>query len=153
MRVEKYLRASPLFAIYGVYIAVLEDFQTRLKAEGLHFIQALVLAGIYFEERPVRPSELAATLGVSRSNMSHAIRGLEKAGLIKRSSDHRDARSFLLELTPAARRKLPRVIKLFDAAQNHFESDLGTRRINAWNVALKRLRESYSRVSFGGRLP
>jgi DNA-binding MarR family transcriptional regulator len=125
MRIEKFLKTSPVFGLYTAYDRVVRRFQARLAAEDLHFIQALIVTGIFFEERAVRPSELAATLGCSRSNISHAIRGLERKGLIERGLAKSDARAYLITLTKAGRRKAPQLIKIFDSAQAELEASGG----------------------------
>jgi DNA-binding MarR family transcriptional regulator len=125
MRIQTFLKTSPVFAIYTAYDRVVRRFQERLAEEDLHLIQALIVTGIFFEGRPVRPSELAETLGCTRSNISHAIRSLEKAGLIERELHRGDARAYLLTLTRAGRRKAPRLIKIFDSTQTELESSGG----------------------------
>lgn len=130
MRIQTFLKTSPVFAIYTAYDRVVRRFQERLAEEGLHFVQALILTGIFFEERPVRPSELADTLGCTRSNISHAVRALEKAGLIERSLLKGDARAYLLTLTKSGRKMAQRLIKIFDSAQTELELS-GGRELNA----------------------
>lgn len=122
MRIEKFLASSALFSLYQAYDQVLGDFQARLKAEGVHFLQALIVTGMFFEERPVRPGELAECLRSSPSNVSHAIRGLERSGLIDRATIKSDARAYALTLTRAGRKKAGRLIKLFDSVQDQIEA-------------------------------
>jgi len=146
MRIEKFLASSPLFSLYQAYDQVLGDFQARLKAEGVHFLQALIVTGLFFEERPVRPGELAESLRSSRSNISHAIRGLERAGLIARESStlHRDARAYYLTLTRAGRKKAGRLIKLLDSVQDQIEAAGG----RDLTPELRRFVQTYQRCRF-----
>lgn len=122
MRIEKFLETSPLFSLYVAYDQVLRDFQERLKREEVHFLQALIVTGIFFEERAVRPSELAATFKSSRSNISHAIRDLERKGVLERASQENDARGYRLSLSRGGKRKAARLAGIFDSIQNQIEA-------------------------------
>jgi DNA-binding MarR family transcriptional regulator len=52
---------------------------------------------------PVSPTELAARLRIPPTTISRYVSGLVDAGLAVRSTNPDDGRSYLLELTPAAR--------------------------------------------------
>ena len=129
MRIEKFLKTSPAFSLYVAYDRIVTALQTELSSEGLNFIQALILTGLFFEESPIRPSTLADTLGSTRSNVSHALKDLERKGLIERSLLKGDARAYLIALTRLGRRKAPRLIKIFDANQERLEK-LGGKSLN-----------------------
>ena len=130
MRIEKFLSASPLFNLYSAYDQILGDFQKRLKLEDVHFLQALILTGIFFEERPVRPSELAKVFGSTRPNVSHALRSLQKHGLVERKTSSDDARAYFFNLTREGKKKVPRLIKIFDSTEDEIEKGLGGKKIN-----------------------
>lgn len=51
----------------------------------------------------IRQSELARIVGVSDPSMGTSVRRLEKAGLVRRSTDESDARVTRVELTPSGR--------------------------------------------------
>lgn len=144
MRIQKFLSESPLFSLYVAYDQVLRDFQEKLAAENVHFIQALIITGLFFEDRAVRPSEFAHVLKVSRSNVSHALRDLEKKQIIDRSTDTKDARAYYISLTRAGKRMAPRLVKLFDLTQNEIETAGG----KALNPQLKKFIETYRRIHF-----
>ncbi|MEW9530405.1 MarR family winged helix-turn-helix transcriptional regulator [Microbispora sp. NPDC049125] len=55
---------------------------------------------------PVRPSDLAAYLGVGKATVSRQLKGLEDLGLIGREPDPLDRRAHLLGLTEEGRRRL-----------------------------------------------
>lgn len=55
------------------------------------------------------PSELAARLGLQRSNLSTALRGLEAKGLVIRVHGGADGRRVLVRSTPLAARNLRRL--------------------------------------------
>jgi DNA-binding MarR family transcriptional regulator len=143
MRIEKFLDSTPLFTLFVAYDEIIGDFQKRLAKEGVHFLQALVLTGLFFEERPVRPSELTKSLRARKSNLSHALRSLEKAGLIERKTVPADARAYMFTLTREGRRRVPKLIKIFDSAQNQIEAVRGSRKLNP---SLRLFMEIYAQV-------
>ncbi len=107
--------------------------------EDVHFIQALILTGLFFEDKPTQPSQLAKVLKVGRSNISHCLRDLEKKQLIERSIHRSDARAYLIELTKNGRRKASKLIRLFDFAQEKMEARGG----KTLNLKLKEFTQSY----------
>ncbi len=122
MRIESFLRLSPVFQI-SVSARRLDGCLTRiLRPEGVTFFEALMLAAIFFEKkRGIKPSELAKTLEATRGNVSHCISSLEAKGLIRRRIDPEDARGFLLTLQPAGRKRAARVVGVLDRMQGQFE--------------------------------
>lgn len=62
--------------------------------------QILVLLG---ERTAMRPSELADRLAVKLPTISESVRSLVEKGLVEKSTDPRDARAVLLQLTDAGR--------------------------------------------------
>lgn len=131
MRIKKFLEASPLFNLYAAYDQVLGDFQKRLRREDVHFLQALILTGIFFEERAVRPSELATIFRSTRPNISHALRSLEKRGFVERNTSREDARAYLFNLTREGKKKVSRLIKIFDSTEEQIEQALGGKKVNS----------------------
>lgn len=126
MRIEAFLEESPLFAV----ISTAQQFEMRItrvfKDDELNFLQALILAAIFFETpRPVRPSSLAETFSTTRGNVSHCISALEAKGLLLRKIDPEDARAYRLTLKPHGKRIAVRVIGVFDRLQRGFESGAG----------------------------
>ena len=126
MRIKKFIETSAIFALCQTYDQVMGSFQKRLAVDGVHFVQALILTGLFFEDRPVQPSRLAENLKASRSNISHAIRDLERKSLIVRTTSPADARAYFIALTKAGRKLAPRLIKLLDTTQNQIEAAGGT---------------------------
>lgn len=97
-----------------------------LAADGLSFLEGLVLAAIFFEAPQLaKPSQLAETFGTTRGNVSHCISSLEAKGFLQRRIDPADARSYLLALTPQGKRCAQRVIRVFDRLQAAFEKEIG----------------------------
>jgi DNA-binding MarR family transcriptional regulator len=124
MKIRRFLEQSPLFAIYSLHDTVVGQFQDRLKEEGIHFLQALIITGIFFEERAARPSAMAEILGCSRSNMSHALRDLERKALVERALVAGDARAYQFSLSREGKKLAQRLIRHFDlfeeSLENHF---------------------------------
>lgn len=57
---------------------------------------------------PVRPSDLAAYLGVGKATISRQVKMLDELGLVDRKPDPLDRRAHLLVLTEEGRRRLGR---------------------------------------------
>ncbi len=126
MRIEAFLRESPLFAV----TSAARHFDTLaariLEEDKLSLLEALVLAAIFFEApRPVRPSSLADTFGTTRGNVSHCVSSLEAEGLLLRKIDPDDARAYRLTLKPHGRKVAVRVIGALDRLQRVFEHEAG----------------------------
>src|SRR6185437_11852560 len=111
MRIESFLRQSPVFQI-SASARRLDGCLTRiLRSEEVTFFEALILAAIFFEKkRGVKPSELSQTLQTTRGNISHGISSLEAKGLVRRRMDPEDARAIQLTLLPAGRKRAARVV-------------------------------------------
>lgn len=122
MRIESFLRLSPVFQI-SVSARRLDRWLTRiLRPEGVNFFEALMLAAIFFEKkRGVKPSELATTLQTTRGHVSQCISSLEAKGLVRRRIDPEDARGFQLTLLPAGRKRAARVVGVLDRMQGQYE--------------------------------
>lgn len=128
MKIKSYLTQSPIFALYRAQNLIILRFQKKLKKHQVHLIQGLILTSMFFEDRDVRPLELQNVLRVEKSNLSHALRGLEKKKLIKRSMHPKDARGYLFQLTSSGKSTALDLIKDFDFIQNTFEEKLGQKK-------------------------
>ncbi|MGB0081312.1 MAG: MarR family winged helix-turn-helix transcriptional regulator, partial [Terracidiphilus sp.] len=126
MRIDAFLRESPMFAVNRA-ARRFESLASRvLAADSLGFLEALVLAALFFEApRQVKPSQLAETFATTRGNLSHCISSLEAKGLLLRRIDPNDARAYLLALKPLGKRCAVRVIAALDRMQKEFESEIG----------------------------
>jgi DNA-binding MarR family transcriptional regulator len=127
MRIESFLKQSPVFQI-SRSARRLDALLTRiLRNEEVTFFEALVLAAIFFEKKHgIKPSELAETFQTTRGNVSHCISSLEAKGLVRRRIDPEDARAFQLTLQPAGRKRAARVVGILDRMQGHFEQVMRT---------------------------
>jgi len=61
------------------------------------------------DSEPLRPSELAARLGVEASHVTRQAQQLQKAGYVTRVPDPDDHRARRIQLTPAGREAVDRV--------------------------------------------
>jgi DNA-binding MarR family transcriptional regulator len=126
VRIDAYLRESPMFAVNRAARRFDSLVSRVLAADDLGFLEALVLAGLFFEApRPVKPSQLAETFATTRGNLSHCVSSLEAKGFLQRKIDPQDARAYLLSLKPQGRRCALRVIAALDRLQKEFESEIG----------------------------
>jgi DNA-binding MarR family transcriptional regulator len=126
MRIEAYLRESPMFTVKSAARHFDALASEAFAADDLGFTEGLVLAATFFEDpHPTRPSQLAETFGTTRGNVSHAISSLEGKGLVQRKIDPLDARGYLLTLKPSGKKCAIRVIGAFDKMQQTFEKQVG----------------------------
>ena len=126
MRIEAFLRESPMFTVKRASRHFDRVAADAFSADGLGFMEGLLLAAIFFEApRPIKPSHLAETFATTRGNVSHAISSLEAKGLVQRKIDPSDARGYLLALKPPGKRCALRVIAAFDRMQRGFEQKVG----------------------------
>jgi MarR family transcriptional repressor of emrRAB len=75
---------------------------------------------------PLRPSDLSATLGATRTQVTRLLDGLEGKGLARRLPHDADRRSLQLGLTPAGRDLLKRAAPAAQAAYRASWKDVGT---------------------------
>lgn len=138
MRIETFLKESPMFCI-ALAARRFDALTTQLlETDDLNFLEALILATLFFESpAPVKPSQLAETFSTTRGNVSHCISSLEARGLVHRRIDPNDARAYHLALKPLGRKTAIRVIGALDKLQRGFEHKVGK---DALQSALRILR-------------
>jgi len=111
-----------------------------LAEDGLGFLEALVLAAMFFEAPlPIKPSQLADTFGTTRGNVSHCVSSLEGKGFLQRRIDPEDARAYLLTLKPQGKRCALRVIAALDKLQKEFEEEIGKTALGEMLRAIRKL--------------
>ena len=126
MRIEAFLRESPVFQASRIARRMEASLNEILEAEELTFFEALMLAAIFFEAQGgIKPSELANTFQTTRGNVSHCVSSLEAKGFVRRRIDPDDARSFRLVLQPVGKKRAMRVVGIFDRMQTYFEKNVG----------------------------
>jgi len=140
MRIDAFLQESPMFAVNRA-ARRFESLTARvLAADELGFLEALVLAALFFEApRQVKPSQLAVTFATTRGNVSHCISSLEAKGFLQRRIDPEDARAYLLSLKPPGKRCALRVIAAFDGLQKEFEEEVGKSALGEMLRTVRRL--------------
>lgn len=126
MRIDAFLRQSPMFAVNRAARRFNQFVDKALAADGLGLMEGLVLVAILFEApRQIKPSQLAETFATTRANISHSVSSLEAKGMIERRIDPTDARAYLLTLKPAGKKTAMRVIRAYDRMQQMFEKEIG----------------------------
>jgi DNA-binding MarR family transcriptional regulator len=142
VRIEAFLRQSPLFAVSRASRRLDAHLSRVLRSGDLTFQEALVLVSIFFDEpKPIKPSHLADTLATTRGNVSHCVSSLETKGLVKRRIDPEDARSFQVLLKPQGRARAMRVIRTLHQMQRDFEHHIGAKDIQAALAVIERVEQ------------
>ncbi|QHN02514.1 MarR family transcriptional regulator [Granulicella sp. WH15] len=145
MRINAFLFESPMFAITRAARRFDALAAQALSAEGLSFLEALVLAAVFFESpQVIKPSQLAETFGTTRGNVSHCISSLEARGLLQRKIDPADARAYYLHLKPQGKRAALQVIGALDRLQRGFEKEVGKSALSTMLQTLRRLETTYN---------
>jgi len=147
MRIEAFLEQSPMFCI-TLAARRFDVLTTRLlRADGLNFLEALILSTLFFESHAVvKPSDLAETLGTTRGNVSHCVSSLEAKGLVQRRIDPTDARAYHLTLRSQGKKTAVRVIGALDKLQREFENEAGKEALQSALRLIRSLGEVSSRI-------
>jgi DNA-binding MarR family transcriptional regulator len=126
MRIEVFLQHSPMFCV-SLAARRFDTLTMRvLKEDSMNFLEALILAALFFESpNLVKPSQLATTFSATRGNVSHCISSLEAKDLIQRKIDTEDGRAYRLALKPQGQKAAIRVIGALDKLQREFEDQVG----------------------------
>jgi len=136
MRIESFLKHSPVFQLSHSTRRIEVLLNRALHHDGLTFLEALVLAAIFFEKKGVKPSDLAGTLRMTRGNISHCVSSLEAKALVRRRINPEDARALQIVLLPAGRKRAAHVAGILDRMQRQFEGMLGTKGLESLNREL-----------------
>ncbi len=132
MKIETFLRQSPMFEISWAGRKVESHLARQLSHREVNFLEALVLVSILFEKPlTVSPSRLAEAFSTTRSNISHCISSLEAKGLLGRTVDPRDARAYRLLLKPQGKKIAIELIRALDQMQTRFEKTIGLANLEA----------------------
>jgi DNA-binding MarR family transcriptional regulator len=146
MRIDAFLRESPMFAVNRAARRFESLAGTVLAEDGLSFLEGLALAAIFFEApKPIKPSQLAETFGTTRGNVSHCISSLEAKGFLQRKIDPEDARAYQLALKPQGKRCALRVIAAFDKLQKEFEDEIGKSALADMLKSLRKLERAFTK--------
>ncbi len=132
MRIESFLKQSPIFQVNRMARRMDAALEEVLQGEELSVLEAMMLAAIFFEKRgAIKPSELAVAFQTTRGNVSHCISSLEAKGLVERRIDPEDARGVQLMLKPLGKRRAGRVVGILDGIQRQLEANIGAASLEA----------------------
>lgn len=140
MRIDAFLRESPMFAVNRAARRFEALAAEVLRDDGLSFLEGLTLAAVFFEApKTIKPSQLAEVFGTTRGNVSHCVSSLEAKGFLQRRIDSADARAYLLTLKPQGKRCALRVIAALDKLQREFEAEIGKTALGEMLKTLRKL--------------
>jgi DNA-binding MarR family transcriptional regulator len=105
-------------------LLVYQAFQAAVNDESVRPPQFSILEIISCNPG-VRPSDVAASIGVSRANLVPLLAELEKAGFITRSSNREDGRAQALHLTQAGEAQLKRLHDVIITLEDRLAEFLG----------------------------
>ncbi|WP_158793420.1 MarR family winged helix-turn-helix transcriptional regulator [Granulicella sp. L60] len=150
MRIEAFLRQSPVVQASRMARRMEASLNVVLKDEEVTAFEAMVLAAIFFEKRgEIKPSALAEAFETTRSNVSHCISSLEAKGLVQRRIDPEDARAVQLVLRPLGRRRAVRVVGILDRMQRRFEEDFGAAKLEGMLTQMSAVEKLCARMAGG----
>src|SRR5665213_4363485 len=145
MRIDAFLRESPMFAVNRAARRFESLAAEVLTDDGLSFLEGLTLAAVFFEApKTIKPSQLAEAFGTTRGNVSHCVSSLEAKGFLQRRIDPEDARAYLLTLKPQGKRCALRVIGAFDKLQKEFEEEIGKTALSEMLKAIRKLEAMFA---------
>lgn len=101
-------------------------YDAAIAPSGLRATQFALLAEIAALEGPTL-RELAHTLVMDLSALSHTLKPLARDGMVTISADPHDRRAKRVQLTEAGRAKFRHAQRLWHGAQQRFEATLGAR--------------------------
>lgn len=152
MRIEAFLRQSPIVQTSRMARRMEASLNLVLKDEEVTAFEAMVLAAIFFEKRgEINPSALAEAFETTRSNVSHCVSSLEARGLVQRRIDPEDARAVQLVLRPQGKRRAVRVVGILDRMQRQFEAGIGAAKLEGMIGQIAEVEELCARVAKAAR--
>jgi DNA-binding MarR family transcriptional regulator len=90
---------------------------------------------------PITPTGLEAETGLPKTTLRGRVQSLVRRGLVKRTPNEADARSYFLEVTPEGREFLKATQPILRAAERAIEQELGAP-IEDYRQPLERLRKA-----------
>jgi DNA-binding MarR family transcriptional regulator len=148
MRIEVFLRQSPIVQTSRMARRMEASLNLVLKDEEVTAFEALVLAALFFETNgAIKPSALAAAFETTRSNVSHCVSSLEAKGLVQRKIDPADARAVQLVLRPKGKKYAARVVGIMDQMQRQLEAGIGAAKLEGMIRQMSEVEELCSRVA------
>ncbi len=118
MKINRFIQDSALYRIHAVQRSLERDLARELKPFGLNFIQALVLAAVYFEkDRSIRPTDITRVFFLSKSQTSQLLSHLEAMQFLRRTVDPADARSYRLKVRQEQRRRILAIVAVLERTE------------------------------------
>ncbi|WP_059018153.1 MarR family transcriptional regulator [Mycobacterium sp. M26] len=101
---------SELADLAEVILAIARELRMGMDAETVHLTPSEAFVMRYIDNHPgAAPSDVAKYTGLQRSNLSTALRSLERRGFVQRLADPHDARGANLFPTDLAAANLTRL--------------------------------------------
>lgn len=127
MKIKSFVEESLISSLYTTNLLFNRHFEKTLKKLDLNYVEALILAGLFFEgDRDlVGPSRLSNVLMIKKARASQALTQLTRKGYLRREIHSNDFRKFRLALEPSGLKKAAQIIKAFDSLENKMETHLG----------------------------
>ncbi|MCC4605671.1 winged helix-turn-helix transcriptional regulator [Xanthomonas campestris pv. badrii] len=122
------------FCLRSVSRVVSRHYDAVLGSSGLKTTQYSLLSHLVGLS-PIRPSDLSRRMGLDASTLTRNLRPLMLAGLVAQG-DGADARSRLITLTAAGRRRHAQAETLWQQAQSSLETVLGSAQVLALHALL-----------------
>jgi DNA-binding MarR family transcriptional regulator len=113
-------------------------FDMAILESGLKGTQKAILAEIA-RSGSIKVGTLADKLVLDAGALAHALKPLERDGLVALAVDNTDRRSRLVSLTPRGEAKLTETTDLWKKAHDSFESALGKEQTEALRLTLNLL--------------
>jgi DNA-binding MarR family transcriptional regulator len=148
MRIEAFLRHSPIFQASRIARRMEGSLNLVLRGEEVTAFEAMMLAAIFFEKRgQIKPSALAEAFQTTRGNVSHCISSLQAKGLVERRIDPYDARAVQLVLRPQGKKRAVRLVGILDRMQRRFEDGIGAAKLEGMLEQMLAVEELCARLS------
>jgi DNA-binding MarR family transcriptional regulator len=145
MKLQQFMPYRLAVVAEAVSRAIADVYRERfgLSRDEWRVLAALAEAG----EMKSRDAALQATL--DKMQVSRAVAGLERAGLVARSEDPADRRNRILRLSPAGRELLDELLPMVEAREAELLAALAPAERLALDAALDQLLDRVSRVRGG----
>lgn len=119
LKIQDFLNKSPTMAVIIAGLRLQKKLNQMLKINDLSLFQALILMGIFFEEKKsLRVSQLYELFPVTKGNISHMTSVLESKQLIERFLIDEDLRGFEFRLTAKGSKLSVNLVKIFNKIED-----------------------------------
>lgn len=132
------------FALMETSLLFQQQVEAMLRAEGqISLIQLRLLVALAEANGPLRMSDLAEQLVLSRSGLTYQAAALETRGLLSRSPSSDDERSIETSITPAGHALVDRLLPQYlDTVRHVVLANLDDRQVQQFVQSLSHARDS-----------